>query len=125
MQFLARLIMSAFALILTARILPGVTLFEEGGAESFFYAMLVALVLSFLNAIVRPLLIFLTLPATLITFGAFLWVINALVILMTDAFFSEFSVANFWWALLFSLIYTLVVSIFDRLSGTSKRPPRA
>ncbi len=117
MQFLVRILMSAFALILTARILPGVELFPEGGVQSLFYAMLVALVLSLLNAFVKPLLVFLTLPATIVTFGLFLLVINAILILMTDALLSGFSVHNFWWALLFSLIYALVMAIFERISG--------
>jgi putative membrane protein len=123
MRFLGRLIMSAFALILSARILPGVTLFPEGGAESFFYALLVALVLGLLNAFVRPLLIFFTLPATIVTVGLFLWVINALLILLTDSLLSGFTVDDFWWALLFSLLYTLFMSIFERLTG-ERRPAR-
>lgn len=122
MRFLVRLLMSAFALLLTAWILPGVELFPSGGPESLFYAMLVALVLSLLNAFVKPLLVFLTLPATLVTFGLFLWVINAILILLTDAMLSGFHVGNFWWALLFSLIYTLLMSVFEGMNPEGRRP---
>ncbi len=115
--------MSAFALILSARLFPDdkVALFPGGdGAESLFYALLVALLLSFLNAFVKPLLVFITLPATILTFGLFLWVINAILVLILDAMLDGFQVANFGWALLFSLLYTLLMSIFERLSEGRK-----
>jgi putative membrane protein len=124
MRFLGRLIMSAFALILSARIFPQdkVALFPGGdGADSLFYALLVALLLSFLNAFVKPLLIFITLPATILTFGLFLWVINAIIFLLLDAMLDGFQVANFGWALLFSLLYTLFMSVFERLSEDRRR----
>lgn len=118
MRFLGRILMSAFALILSARILPDeVSLFPGGGVESLFYAVLVALVLSFLNAFVKPILVFITLPATLLTFGLFLWVINAVLVMMADALMSGFYVEDFWWALLFSLLYTIFMSIFEHFNG--------
>ena len=60
-----------------------------------------ALVLGFANALVKPLLIVLTFPLTLLTLGLFLLVINALIILLADALISGFMVSNFWWALAF------------------------
>ena len=116
--------MSAFALILSARIIPDdhVALFPGGdGAESLFYAILVALLLALLNAFVKPLLIFITLPATILTFGLFLWVINAIMVLLLDGMLDGFQVSNFWWALLFSLLYTLIMSLFERLSQDRRR----
>lgn len=67
-------------------------------------ALLVAIVLSVLDALVKPLLILLTLPATILTLGLFLLVINACVILIDDYFIGGFKVEGFWWALLFSAL---------------------
>ena len=72
---------------------------------TFGIAVIVALVLSLLNFLVKPLLVILTLPVTIITFGLFLLVINALIILMAGGLVSGFAVDGFWWALLFSLLH--------------------
>ena len=79
--------------------------------DSFWSAIIVAVVLAILNAIIKPILILLTLPITLVTFGLFLFVINALIILLADKLVSGFSVDGFWWALLFSLLLSLVSSL--------------
>ena len=105
MKFILRLLLSALAVVLLANILPGVHV------ATFGIAVLVALVLSLLNFLVKPLLIILTLPVTLITFGLFLLVINALIILMASELVSGFRVDGFWSALLFSLLLSVVQSI--------------
>ncbi len=105
MKFLIRLLLSALAVVLLANVLPGVHV------ATFGIAVLVALVLSLLNFLVKPLLVILTLPVTIITFGLFLLVINALIILMASGLVSGFDVDGFWWALLFSLLLSLVQSI--------------
>ena len=105
MKFILRLLLSALAVVLLANILPGIHV------DTFGVAVIVALVLSLLNFLVKPLLVILTLPVTLITFGLFLLVINALIILMADGLISGFAVDGFWWALLFSLLLSLVQSI--------------
>jgi len=105
MKFILRLLLSALAVVLLANILPGVHV------ATFGIAVLVALVLSLLNFLVKPLLVVLTLPVTIVTFGLFLLVINALIILMAGGLVSGFSVDGFWWALLFSLLLSLVQSI--------------
>jgi putative membrane protein len=64
-----------------------------------------------LNAIVKPLLVILTLPITIITLGLFLLVINAAIILLGDYFLEGFKVDGFWWALLFSILLSVVSSI--------------
>ena len=64
-----------------------------------------------LNAIVKPILIFLTLPITLVTFGLFLFVINAVIILIADNFINGFRVDGFWWALIFSLLLSVLTSL--------------
>ena len=105
MKFILRLLLSALAVVLLANILPGVHV------ATFWIAVLVALVLSLLNFLVKPLLVILTLPVTIVTFGLFLLVINAIIILMAGGLVSGFSVDGFWWALLFSLLLSLVQSI--------------
>ncbi|MFZ9031021.1 MAG: phage holin family protein [Robiginitalea sp.] len=105
MKFILRLLLSALAVVLLSNILPGVHV------ATFGIAVIVALVLSLLNFLVKPLLIILTLPVTIITFGLFLLVVNALIILMASGLVSGFTVDGFWWALLFSLLLSLVQSI--------------
>ena len=104
MKFILRLLLSALAVVLLSNILPGVHV------ATFGIAVIVALVLSLLNFLVKPLLIILTLPVTIITFGLFLLVVNALIILMASGLVSGFTVDGFWWALLFSLLLSLVQS---------------
>jgi Predicted membrane protein len=80
--------------------------------DKFTTAILLAVVLALLNSIVKPILIFLTLPITLVTFGLFLLVINAVIILIADKILRKsFEVADFWWALLFSLLLSIVTSL--------------
>lgn len=105
MNFLLRLLLSALAVLLLANILPGVTV------DSYGIAVLVAVVLSLLNLIVKPLLIILTLPVTLITLGLFLLVINAVIILLASKLVTGFSVDGFWTALLFSLLLSLLQAV--------------
>jgi len=105
MKFILRLLLSALAVVLLANILPGVHV------DTFGIAVIVALVLSLLNFLVKPLLVILTLPVTIVTFGLFLLVVNALIILMASGLVSGFAVDGFWWALLFSLLLSLVQSI--------------
>ena len=79
--------------------------------DSFWTAIIVAIVLAILNAIVKPILILFTLPITVFTFGLFLFVINALIILLAEKLVSGFQVDGFWWALLFSLLLSLLTSL--------------
>jgi putative membrane protein len=114
MQFIIRIIISTLAIILVAYILPGVHV------ASITTAIIVACALAFLNTLVKPLLILLTLPITIITLGLFLLVINALIILITDRLIEGFDVSNFWIALLFSIILSVVTSVFESLAGERK-----
>lgn len=99
-------------IIVTSIIAFGLSYVLEGiKFDSFWSAIIVAVVLAILNAIIKPILILLTLPITLVTFGLFLFVINALIILLADKLVSGFSVDGFWWALLFSLLLSLVSSL--------------
>src|SRR6056297_3583524 len=108
MQYLVRLILSAVAVFLIAYLLP-----DHGvHVDDFIDALVVALVISLLNIFVRPVLVFLTIPATIVTLGLFLIVINAIIIWLTHLMLDSFNVDNFWWALLFSVLLSVLNSLF-------------
>lgn len=111
MNLVVKLLITALAVVISSYFLPGVSV------ESFLIAILVAAVLAFLNVIIKPILIFFTIPLTILTLGLFLLVINALIILLTDSLVPGFHVEGFWWALLFSLILSLLVSVFEAFTG--------
>ncbi len=102
MKLIIRILLSALAVVILANILPGV------GVDSFMTAIIVAIVLSLLNFIVRPILVILTLPVTILTFGLFLLIINAIIILLADNLIHGFTVDSIWWALLFSLLLSFL-----------------
>jgi putative membrane protein len=110
MNMIIRFLLNGLAVLLTAYLLPGVDVTD------YWTALIVALVLSIANVVVKPILIVLTIPITIVTLGLFLLVINALIILMTDYLVEGFYVSGFWWALLFSLILSLFNSLFDDLT---------
>ncbi|MEO1010589.1 MAG: phage holin family protein [Bacteroidota bacterium] len=114
MKFVLRLLLSALAVVVLSKILPNVSV------ENYLTAIIVALVLSLLNFIVKPILVILTLPVTLVTFGLFLLVINALVILLADRLVDGFYVDGFWWALLFSLLLSFLQSLLFSLLKEGK-----
>ncbi len=91
-----------------AYILPGIAIVD------FFTAIIVAVVLSLLDAIVKPLLIILTLPATILTLGLFLFVINAAIILLDAYFVHGFKVDSFWYALLLSAVLSFFNSLVHK-----------
>jgi putative membrane protein len=109
--FIVNLIISALAVAITAWLLPGVHIQND----SILTAFIVALVLSFLNAILKPIMIVLTIPVTVFSFGLFLLVINACIIILAARLVDGFKVDSFWWALLFSLILSLVTSILQNI----------
>ena len=102
MGFLLSWLISAIAIVITAYLLPGVRL------SGFIAALFTALVLGLVNAVIKPLLILLTLPLNILTLGLFTLVINALLIMLTSALVPGFSVSSFWQALLFSLVLAVV-----------------
>ncbi|MBC7729107.1 MAG: phage holin family protein [Microbacteriaceae bacterium] len=107
MKLILRWLLLAAALLLVANVYPGVTV------ASFSSAMIAALVLGLLNTLVRPLLVLLTLPVTLITLGLFLFVINALMFWSASGLLSGFNVAGFSAALIGSVIYSLCGMVID------------
>ena len=108
-SFLIRLLITALAVLLTSYLLPGVHV------ANFFWAVLVALVLAFMNVTVKPFLIILTIPVTVVTLGLFLLVINAVVILLVGYFIPGFDVDGFWWAIGFSLVLSIVNSVLNSI----------
>jgi putative membrane protein len=83
--------------------------------NSFTTAIIFAIVLAILNAIIKPLLVILTLPLTIITLGLFLLVINVLIILLADKFVSGIKIDGFLWAFIFGLLLSIVSTIVQRL----------
>ena len=102
MNFIIKILLSAFSVIVASWILPGVEI------RNYFTALGVAFVLAILNLILRPILVILTIPITIFTFGLFLLVINALIALLADSIVPGFYLAGFWAALWFSIIVSLL-----------------
>jgi putative membrane protein len=117
MKFLTQLIVSALAVIVTAMILPGVHV------DNALTAIIVAAVLAFLNTILKPLLVILTIPITVLTLGFFLLIINACIIMLAAKIVDGFHVNGFWIALLFSLLLSLVTSVFEAIAKRNDQNP--
>lgn len=113
-RFFLSILVDTAAVITCCYLLPG------ADVTGFGSAILVALALALLNQFVKPFLVILTIPATLLTLGLFLLVINALIILLADWMVLGFSVDGFWWALGFSFVLTFVKSVFNALVGNNK-----
>jgi putative membrane protein len=110
MGFLIKLIISALAVFAASYLLPGVDV------ESFTTAIIVALVLAVLNLLLKPLLIILTIPITIVTLGLFLLVINAIIVLVCAELVGGFKVEGFIYALLFSLVISLITSLMEGIA---------
>jgi len=100
----ARILISAVVIVFLGWLLPGVAV------ASSWKAIVAACVLALINAFIRPLLILLTLPVTVVTLGLFLFVINACMVLLASNWVDGFSVDGFWWALLFSFLLAILNS---------------
>lgn len=110
MNLLLRFLLSGVAVMLTAYLLPGVHVTD------YWAALLVAVLISLSNVIIRPIFILFTIPITIFTLGLFLLVINAVIIMGVDYFVVDFEVDGFWWALAFSLILSIFNSLFTDLT---------
>lgn len=96
------LLINAVGIFVIGYLLRGVQI------QSFITALGVAILLALVNTFVKPILVFLTFPITLITFGLFILVINALMLMMVDALVEGMKIRHFGWALLFSLILSIL-----------------
>jgi putative membrane protein len=111
MKFLIKVISTTLAVFLIATLMPGVEV------QNLPMALLVSLILVLINVYIKPILIFLTFPITVVTLGLFLLVINAFIILFTSYILKDgFKVDGFWVALLFSIVLSMLTSLIDRLT---------
>lgn len=115
MKLLIRLLITAGIVMLLAYVLNGVNV------NGYLAAFIVAAVLAILNILVKPILIILTIPITIMTFGLFLLVINACIILLADQFIDGFDVDGFWTALLFSILLSISQSVAFSLLREKKK----
>jgi putative membrane protein len=102
MRFLIKIILSSFSVIIAGWLLNGVMI------RDYITSLLVAFVLAILNMILKPILVFLTIPITIFTFGLFLLVINAVIALIASNIVPGFYIDGFWWAIGFSLIVSFL-----------------
>jgi putative membrane protein len=109
LMLIARWMVNAALLLLVAYLYPGVQV------QGFGPALIAALALGFVNAIIRPILIVLTLPATILTLGLFIFVINALLFWFVAEIVHGFAVTGFWAALVGSILYSVFTLVTSRL----------
>ena len=116
MKTVLRILLTAVAVFILSYVLPGVAVAD------YWSAVIVAVVLGLLRIVVKPILVILTFPITVVTLGLFLLVINAIIIMMADYFIGGFAVKSFWWALIFSLLLSLLQSIlYSMVEGDKRR----
>lgn len=109
MNYIFKILLTALAVLIIAYLLPGVNVDDYGTA------IWVAFIVGILFSIVKPILVILTLPVTILTLGLFLFVINAAMILLANSWIDGFSVNGFWTALLFSILLSFFESILHKL----------
>ena len=118
MQILISLALSGIAVLISAYILPGVKV------DGFLTAVVVAVILAVVNTFIKPLVLALTLPISILTLGLFSFVINALMVMLVAAVVPGFRVDGILWALLFSIVLSLVSSVVYMLVPEKKRRGR-
>ena len=106
MKIIIHWIVSALAIWVTAYLLHGVHI------DTVLTALVLAVVLGFINAFIRPILVVLTLPLSIVTLGFFTLILNALLILLATTIVPGFIVDSFWWAFLFGIALALVNAVF-------------
>ncbi len=104
----ARILLGALALLLVAEVVPGVSI------DGLYPAIIAAVILGIMNAIVKPILVVLTLPITILTLGLFIFVINAALFMFAASFIDGFAVSGFVAALLGSLLVSIVTTIGNK-----------
>lgn len=107
MNIIISWLISAVAILITAYILPGVAV------SGFGVAVIVALVLGILNALIKPILVLLTLPINILTLGLFTLVINAALVLLATKIVPGFIVNGFWMAVIFGLVLSIVMYLIN------------
>lgn len=111
MNLILRIFVTAVLVMVIAYFMPGVRV------DSFMTSVIVAVVLGLLNIFIKPILVLFTLPVTILTFGLFLLVINAIIIMLCTEIVTGFEVSSFWIALLFSIILSILQSLMFSMSA--------
>ena len=109
MRFLFRLLIHVVTILIIAHIVPSLI-----RVDGFMAALVAAILLGIVNTIIRPILVILTFPLTLLSFGLFLLVINALMLWLVSALVSGFHVSGFWGALFGSILISIVSWILSK-----------
>jgi putative membrane protein len=109
MKLLLVWLFNAIALMAVAYLLPGISV------ASFATALIAALVLGLVNAVIKPILILLTLPVSILTLGLFIFVINGLLFWFVGSFIDGFVVSGFWWGMLGAFAYSIVSWLLSAL----------
>lgn len=115
MNLIIRILVTAVLVMIIAHFMPGVSV------ASFTTSVIVAIVLGLLNIFIKPILVLLTLPVTIITFGLFLLVINALLILLCTKIVGGFAIDGLLTAVFFSIILSILQSVLFSLTGGSEK----
>ena len=115
MNIIVKIIISSLAVLLASYLLPGIHV------QDYLAAIWVAIALAVLNGFVKPVLILLTIPFTVFTLGLFLFVINAGMVLLAEKLVDGFTVDSFWWALLFSILLSVLTSLMESLGKRRER----
>ncbi|OGI95205.1 hypothetical protein A2917_00950 [Candidatus Nomurabacteria bacterium RIFCSPLOWO2_01_FULL_42_17] len=105
MKILIHWLVAAVAILISAYVLPGVHV------TGLVAALVLALVLGIINAFLRPLLVVLTLPVTILTLGLFVFVINGFLVMLAASIVPGFTVDSFWWALVFGIVLAIVSAV--------------
>lgn len=118
MKFLLKILITTVNAFVLAYILPGIVI------PDIFTAVVLAIILAILDATIKPLLIVLTFPVTILTLGMFLFVINACIILTAEYFIDGFNVDGFWYAVLFSMLLSFFNSFVHKRAFPQKKVAR-
>lgn len=110
MKLVSYLLVNSIAVLIASYLLSGIRV------DSIVTVLLLVIVLGVINTFIRPIVLLLTLPINVITLGLFTFVINAVIVLLAGWLVQGFTVSNFWWALLFSLVVSLVSAFLNLLT---------
>lgn len=114
MKVFLRLLLTAFAVLILANFLPGITV------TSYITAIIVAFTVAVLNMFIRPILVVFTLPVTILTLGLFLFVINAFIVLLAGKLITGFAVSGIFTAIIFSVLLSIFRSLLFKLIKEEK-----
>lgn len=104
-------LLNSIAVFVTSKLLSGVEV------KNFWSAVVVAGLLALVNIFIKPIVVLISLPINILTFGLFAFVINALMIMLVDALVKDFKVKNFWWAILFGILMSPISSFLFKVFG--------